>query len=202
MRDYLPKLALLIGLLFCLQTPSVTLATDPPKYDSPAAVITAAEDAFIKRDFKAFADCLDSTGQKKMNVTTVQLFTALANMTPDGNGKKAKEMLAKYGVSDLSKQGDESDEHFAERLAGQLKDPAGFMAESMPLANTDSFDKNLPKGTLKSLKIEGTKAKATYDIVVTPKYTLSQDMAFVQTSGSWKIASEMYFPSPMEMNNR
>ena len=184
------KSVVVISLVAGLQGPAIARAAEAPKYDSPAAVMAAAEKAYGKGDYKTFAACFDAAGQKQMNTGIVAMLTVYVTLTPDAGGKEAKAMLAKYGVTDLSKHGDESDEQLNARLVVQIKDPAGFMAEATPLATPPQVHIHRVKGALRGVIIDGQTARAAY-VVKPRKQEMTQDITFAQTSGSWKISSMM-----------
>ncbi len=193
-RTDVTKCVLWIGLLVCLPKPArcvaADVAADAPAYNSPAAVIAAAEEAYGKGDYKTYAACFDAAGQKIANKGSIQMLIVYMGLTPDGHGKEAKAVLAKYGVTDVSKQSDEPDDHFAERLVGLIKDPAGFMAEATPVVTPKQEHIHRIKGTLRGLIIDGQTARATY--VVKPRQVeMTQDITFVKTGGSWKISCMM-----------
>jgi hypothetical protein len=189
-RNARVPLMLLLGLSAGWFQPGFSQAADAPKYDSPAAVMAAAEEAYGKGDYKTFAACFDSAGQKQTNAYIIGLLTVYMQLSPSGNGKAAKAMLAKYGVTDVAKHGDESDDQFNARLAGQIKDPEGFMAEATPLATPPQVHIHRAKGALRGVTIDGQTARATY-FVKPQDQEMTQDITFAQAGGSWKISCVM-----------
>ena len=190
--------AILVGLLPLLQKSAVSLAVYSPASDSPAAVVSIAEDAFGRGDFKAFADCFDTVGQKEMIASYIGQFASMLSEAPAGpDAKNAKVLFAKYGVTDLAKHGGESDDQFAERISSHIKDLHGFMIEATPLAFPNPNHTGPIKGKLDNVKLDGPKGKATYVVKLAQSDSaVSQDLTFARTAASWKIASVMFFVSP------
>jgi hypothetical protein len=191
-------ITLVTGLLATVYTAAPALAADATNFSTPAEVISAAENAFGKGKFDALADCFDAEGQKQMVQSYVSEFAMSVSESSGPEVQKIKDLLAKYGVSDVAKKAGETDDQLAERLAAQIKDPHAFMVEATPLAFPNPKGKGPIKGEVKDVKIDGQKAQGDYSVKTPGSDDVTQHVKFAQANGSWKISSAIAFVSPEE----
>jgi hypothetical protein len=196
------QLSVMMALIICplasLCSPAPALAAESTKFTAPAEVMSAAEDAFGKGKFDALADCFDAGGQRQMAQSYVGIFVMELSEGSGPGVKKIKDLLAKFGLTDIAKKAGETDEQLADRLAAQLKDPRAFMIKATPLAFPNPKSKGPIKGELKDVKIDGQKAQAKYAVKLSGTNAMTQDVTFAQVNGSWKIAKAIVFVSPEE----
>jgi hypothetical protein len=171
----------------------------PPKFDSPAQALSAAEDAFGHHDYGTYFDCFSAGGQKgvvSFLVMAAQDTDQPPTATQAEQKKKMTALLAKFGVTDFTKHPGDTDDQATDRLVSQIKDRRGFASEMIALLLPASEVPAPIKGKLQGLKTTGEAAHATYATKTADGTEMTQDIDFEKDDGSWRIGTFIFFSSP------
>ncbi len=169
-----------------------SLAGCQKRYETPAAALTAARTAMEQGDLGTWVDCY-STKSQSDQVELFLSFIAHAPSQKEEPSSKLSELLRKHGVSDRSLAPGESEEQFAKRTAGQIRNRRAFLIEVVALKKAGKPQRKHPEGELINLQIAGDSAHGEYAINQPDGGTLSQEVHFSKTGGSWRIDSIVGF---------
>jgi len=184
-------LALTCIALSLFASPASNGAEAAKKNATPADAIAAAEQAFDRNDKAAQVDCLSPAGQTALS----EMLVMVAGMAAADPGAKEMqrqidELFARHGVTDRkAKEGEDPQAH-AKRIASQIKDKRPFLVDALKLNLADEpAGTKCVKGELKDVKITGDTATGTYAVKTDDSSTMSQEMKFSRSNGSWLIDS-------------
>jgi hypothetical protein len=200
----MPRSVVFGGLLFAslaLLAAGAPVSEKGKSYNSPEAVFKAAQGFAKKKDFKGFLGCMTEDSQKLVTgqlIMTGSMIKAFAGLDPSGKAaemvKPIDKVFSKHGLTDealkkIKSAKDPKQAGKTMRAAAELvKSRADFCSDLIA-----ALDKANPKGaqpfaegTLKDVKIDGDKAKATI-VMKAGEKERTEPIEFAKVGGGWKL---------------
>lgn len=182
------------------QAPTTQATTSPAVvYDTPEAVVRAAQTAHEAGDAMATLDCYSPAGHAGMAQVIMWAIasppTTQSATQPINPDRAAFE--ARHGLDRRAQKPGESRNDFAKRLVDELPDKRAFlldfMAKQPPRRRPTSQPAEAPQ--LQDVTIDPSGTTATAKLVRKGREgsTMSQTVKFEKIDGSWRIATLMMF---------
>lgn len=162
------------------------MLAQPEGYDSPQAVFAALQQAAETDDFAAAARCLDPQSQEDLAALLALPLGLVAAFDPEKK-QEVEQLFQKHGIS-LEEDGDEFPLKSAEKRVAFMADAVEWMEANEDDAGEESGPlKNIGRGTLREVSIEGENATGT----VTLPDNSTEEIEFARVDGQWYLHLSM-----------